>query len=236
MEAVASGARARPRGTAAERRARRGAGAAGDRGGAYSHALPAALNRVNVAVLVPMMVWTAAQYALFYRREMLPAWLSNVNPACDIARGHAHDARLWHGRRTGARAQVADGARVLSDPRGASHLIVHARSGDDQRSRRARIRSARHVLRARCTESTLVHDPLLASAGAGCRAARTKVPSSCCSRSRAVSRPIRRSGTSNFRVATRARQPSARCFTAGSRARGSTVSSSSFSRTFCSTR
>lgn len=51
---------------------------------AYAPALSPALNRVNIVVLVPMLLWTAAQYLLFYRRSTLPEWLSIVNPIVDI--------------------------------------------------------------------------------------------------------------------------------------------------------
>lgn len=51
---------------------------------AYATTLPPALNRVNVALLVPTLAWTIAQYHLFYHRPMLPAWLSLANPVVDI--------------------------------------------------------------------------------------------------------------------------------------------------------
>ena len=51
---------------------------------AYAPSLPASLNRANVAVLAPMLAWTLAQYALFYRARVLPGWLSVVNPLVDI--------------------------------------------------------------------------------------------------------------------------------------------------------
>ena len=40
---------------------------------AYGPSLTPALNRTNVFVLLPALVWTAAQYLLFYRRPVLPA-------------------------------------------------------------------------------------------------------------------------------------------------------------------
>ncbi|MFL5582298.1 MAG: sensor histidine kinase [Gemmatimonadaceae bacterium] len=51
---------------------------------AYGPSLTPALNRTNVFVLLPALVWTAAQYLLFYRRPVLPAWLSVVNPVVDV--------------------------------------------------------------------------------------------------------------------------------------------------------
>lgn len=51
---------------------------------AYAPSLPRALIRANVAVLVPMLLWTALQYLLFYRAPALPGWLSAVNPLVDV--------------------------------------------------------------------------------------------------------------------------------------------------------
>ncbi|HEY9479554.1 MAG TPA: histidine kinase [Gemmatimonadaceae bacterium] len=51
---------------------------------AYAPTLPLQLTWVNVIVLAITLTWTFAQWALFYRREQLPGWLSLVNPAVDI--------------------------------------------------------------------------------------------------------------------------------------------------------
>src|SRR4029079_273757 len=51
---------------------------------AYAPTLPTGLNRVNVALLVPMVLWTVLQFRLFYHRPMLPGWLSLLNPIVDI--------------------------------------------------------------------------------------------------------------------------------------------------------
>lgn len=51
---------------------------------AYAPTLPLELTWVNVIVLAITLTWTFAQWALFYRRERLPEWLSVVNPAVDI--------------------------------------------------------------------------------------------------------------------------------------------------------
>ncbi|HKG95416.1 MAG TPA: histidine kinase [Gemmatimonadaceae bacterium] len=51
---------------------------------AYAPSIPAALNRANVVVLVPLALWTAAQYLLFYRKPRLPDWLAVANPVVDI--------------------------------------------------------------------------------------------------------------------------------------------------------
>ena len=51
----------------------------------YAPSLTPALNRVNVAVLVPIFAWTLLQGELFYRRPHLPAWIGLVNPFADIA-------------------------------------------------------------------------------------------------------------------------------------------------------
>ena len=50
----------------------------------YAPTLTAGLNRANVLVLGPSLLWTVAQYAIFYRRERVPGWLSMVNPLADV--------------------------------------------------------------------------------------------------------------------------------------------------------
>src|SRR5689334_25097345 len=47
----------------------------------YAPHLSHSLNVANVVVRVPTLLWTAAQYALWYRRAELPDWLSAINPA-----------------------------------------------------------------------------------------------------------------------------------------------------------
>ncbi|MGH7662929.1 MAG: sensor histidine kinase [Gemmatimonadaceae bacterium] len=51
---------------------------------AYAPTLTAPLDLVNVLVLAPTLLWTAAQYRLFYSRPLLPGWLGVVNPVVDI--------------------------------------------------------------------------------------------------------------------------------------------------------
>lgn len=51
---------------------------------AYAPSLSAALNRTNVLVLTPALAWTIAQYRLWYRRPMLPDWLSVANATLDV--------------------------------------------------------------------------------------------------------------------------------------------------------
>jgi hypothetical protein len=50
----------------------------------YAPSLTPALNRVNIALLVPTIAWTLLQYRLFYHRPMLPRWLEIVNPIVDL--------------------------------------------------------------------------------------------------------------------------------------------------------
>jgi hypothetical protein len=50
----------------------------------YAPHLSQALNTANVAVLVPMLAWTVAQYLIWYRDPELPDWLSAVNPIVDV--------------------------------------------------------------------------------------------------------------------------------------------------------
>jgi signal transduction histidine kinase len=51
----------------------------------YAPNLTPGLNRANVLVLVPSLVWTIAQFVLFYRRTRLPEWLAIANPLVDVA-------------------------------------------------------------------------------------------------------------------------------------------------------
>jgi signal transduction histidine kinase len=51
---------------------------------AYAPTLSPRLNLANVLVLAPTLLWTLAQYLLFYRRGSLPGWLAVVNPLVDI--------------------------------------------------------------------------------------------------------------------------------------------------------
>jgi len=51
----------------------------------YAPNLTPALNRANVLVLAPSLMWTVAQYLLFYRRPRLPGWLAIANPLVDVA-------------------------------------------------------------------------------------------------------------------------------------------------------
>ena len=50
----------------------------------YAPHLSAALNIANVVVLVPTLLWTVAQYLIWYKRPELPGWLSAVNPVVDV--------------------------------------------------------------------------------------------------------------------------------------------------------
>jgi sensor histidine kinase YesM len=50
----------------------------------YAAALPTSLNRVNLALLAPMLAWTVGQQLLFYHRPTLPAWLTVANPIVDL--------------------------------------------------------------------------------------------------------------------------------------------------------
>src|SRR5438309_2229350 len=50
----------------------------------YGPQLPRVLNLSNFWILAPALVWTLAQYALFYRQSALPGWLSVVNPIVDV--------------------------------------------------------------------------------------------------------------------------------------------------------
>jgi signal transduction histidine kinase len=51
---------------------------------AYAPSLSDELNRTNVLVLTPLLAWTLAQYLLWYKRPMLPDWLSVANATLDV--------------------------------------------------------------------------------------------------------------------------------------------------------
>src|SRR5450756_465027 len=50
----------------------------------YAPHLSQSLNTANVLVLGPMLLWTIAQYLIWYRRPELPDWLWSVNPIVDV--------------------------------------------------------------------------------------------------------------------------------------------------------
>lgn len=50
----------------------------------YAPHLSKALNTTNVLVLAPVLIWTTAQYLIWYPRPELPDWLSAVNPIVDV--------------------------------------------------------------------------------------------------------------------------------------------------------
>jgi len=51
---------------------------------AYAPSLPTELNLTNVLVLTPPLLWTIAQYLVWYRRPLLPDWLSVANAVIDV--------------------------------------------------------------------------------------------------------------------------------------------------------
>jgi len=51
---------------------------------AYAPSLSPELNRANVLLLLPTLLWTVGQYALWYRRPALPDWLSIANGVIDV--------------------------------------------------------------------------------------------------------------------------------------------------------
>src|SRR3954470_19519789 len=50
----------------------------------YAPHLSESLNLANVLILGPTLLWTVAQYLIWYRRDELPDWLSGVNPIVDV--------------------------------------------------------------------------------------------------------------------------------------------------------
>jgi two-component sensor histidine kinase len=51
---------------------------------AYAPSLSPNLNKTNALVLAPALIWTLAQYVLWYRRPILPDWLSVANATVDV--------------------------------------------------------------------------------------------------------------------------------------------------------
>ena len=51
---------------------------------AYAPSLSPELNRANVLLLIPTLLWTVGQYVLWYRRPALPDWLSIANGVIDV--------------------------------------------------------------------------------------------------------------------------------------------------------
>ena len=52
--------------------------------GAYSASLPPRLDIANLFLLAPALIWTGAQYLLWYKDEHLPEWLPLANAIVDI--------------------------------------------------------------------------------------------------------------------------------------------------------
>lgn len=50
----------------------------------YAPSLSPELNRTNVLILTPALLWTIAQYLIWYRRSKLPEWLSVANAIVDV--------------------------------------------------------------------------------------------------------------------------------------------------------
>ncbi len=84
---------------------------------AYAPSLSTELNRTNVLILVPALLWTVAQYILWYRRPMLPDWLSVANATLDVT---AVSAII------GAYAVVESGVLALRSPIFLMYFVVLA--------------------------------------------------------------------------------------------------------------
>lgn len=52
--------------------------------GAYSASLPPKLDVANLLLLAPTLIWTCAQYLLWYKKDHLPEWLPLANAVVDI--------------------------------------------------------------------------------------------------------------------------------------------------------
>jgi signal transduction histidine kinase len=51
---------------------------------AYAPSLSGELNRMNILILTPALLWTIGQYVVWYRRPLLPDWLSVANATLDV--------------------------------------------------------------------------------------------------------------------------------------------------------
>jgi signal transduction histidine kinase len=84
---------------------------------AYAPSLSRELNETNVFILTPALLWTVAQYVLWYRRPLLPDWLSVANAAVDVT---AVTAII------GAYAIAESGALALRSPIFLMYFVVLA--------------------------------------------------------------------------------------------------------------
>lgn len=84
---------------------------------AYAPSLSPELNRTNVLILIPTLLWTVGQYVLWYRRPALPDWLSLANAVIDVT---AVTAII------GAYAVVESGVLALRSPIFLMYFVVLA--------------------------------------------------------------------------------------------------------------
>jgi signal transduction histidine kinase len=84
---------------------------------AYAPSLSSELNRTNVLLLIPTLLWTVGQYVLLYRRPQLPDWLSIANGVIDVT---AVTAII------GAYAVVDSGVLALRSPIFLMYFVVLA--------------------------------------------------------------------------------------------------------------
>jgi sensor histidine kinase YesM len=128
---------------------------------AYAPVIPARLNAVNTVLLVPLLAWTAGQAMIYYRRPLLPAWLSVVNPMMDVVAVTATMA---------AYGVEASPALALKSPMVLAYFAILSARPMLSSARRAAIISAAIVTAYASLDyyflvirGTAVVDPLLAS-------------------------------------------------------------------------
>src|SRR5690242_1877831 len=132
---------------------------------AYAPALPSRLNRVNTLVWLPMLCWTALQYLVLYRREMLPPWLAIANPIADVTAVTV--AMAGYGVQAGA-------PLALKSPMVLAYVIILAARPTASSVRKTAVVSALVVLEYALLDiffvarhAVALRDPVAASLGAG---------------------------------------------------------------------
>jgi len=132
---------------------------------AYAPALPSRLNRVNTLVLLPMLCWTALQYLVLYRREMLPPWLAIANPIADVTAVTV--AMAGYGLQAGA-------PLALKSPMVLAYVVILAARPTASSVRKTAVVSALIVVEYALLDlyfilrhSVALRDPVAASLGAG---------------------------------------------------------------------
>jgi signal transduction histidine kinase len=132
---------------------------------AYAPELPARLNRVNALVLLPMLGWTVLQYAVLYRRRVLPSWVAVASPIADVTAVTV--AMAGYGIEAGA-------PLALKSPMVLAYVVILAARPTASSVRKTAIVSALVVVEYALLDvffiarhAVALRDPVAASLGAG---------------------------------------------------------------------